>query len=100
MYSSKQLHPQTLRHYRMCHRSGYFNDMIKFLAQVRNGEVDGVKVRLDRLQVHTPMYYIVAFSLTLSLSQALISTSCIDNLEYMVEDDEQQKAHSPPKSAL
>ena len=31
-------------------RGGYFNDMLSFLADLRSGEVSGIRVRLDRLQ--------------------------------------------------
>ena len=47
---------------------GHFEKFIKFLAEVKQGQVAGVKVRLDRLQ-------------------ALISTSCTEHLEFEKDDD-------------
>lgn len=45
-----------------------FREFVNFLAQVKQGQVGGIKVRLDRLQ-------------------ALISTSCIEHLEFGRDED-------------
>jgi phosphorylase kinase alpha/beta subunit len=50
-------------------QGGYFKDMISFLAQLKNGDVCGIRVRLDRLQ-------------------ALISMSCVDILECVSVEEE------------
>lgn len=34
-------------------RSGYFAQMIEFLARLKSGELGGTRVRLDRLQVES-----------------------------------------------
>jgi len=52
---------------------GHFTDYIEFLAELKQGTVTGVKVRLDRLQ-------------------ALISTSSIEHLEFGGEDVNLDKA--------
>ena len=46
---------------------GHFGQFIKFLAELKQGQVAGVKVRLDRLQ-------------------ALISTSSIEHLVFGKDD--------------
>lgn len=56
----------------VCSR-GHFNHFIDFLAELKQGTVAGVKVRLDRLQ-------------------ALISTSSTEHLEFGGEDDNLDKA--------
>ena len=40
------------------HRGNNFRKFINFLAQVKQGEVNGLKVRLDRLQVLIPTSYV------------------------------------------
>ena len=49
-------------------RGSNFRKFVNFLAQVKQGQVGGIKVRLDRLQ-------------------ALISTSCIEHLEFGRDED-------------
>ena len=50
------------------HRGSNFRQFVNFLAQVKQGEVDGVKVRLHRLQ-------------------SLISSSYIEHLECTRDED-------------
>ena len=50
------------------HRGNNFRQFVNFLAQVKQGEVDGVKVRLHRLQ-------------------SLISSSYIEHLECTRDED-------------
>ena len=49
-------------------RGSNFRKFVNFLAEVKQGQVGGIKVRLDRLQ-------------------ALISTSCIEHLEFGRDED-------------
>jgi len=60
-----------LYHY---HRGSNFHKFVNFLAQVKQGEVEGTKVRLDRLQ-------------------SLISTSCIEHIECAKDDDLDTQLH-------
>ena len=49
--------------------------MMEFLSELKRGECEGVKVRLDRLQV-------------------FISTSCIEHLDHISDDADESRDHS------
>ena len=45
-------------------RDPHFDKMVKFLAQIKSGQVDGIKVRLGRVQ-------------------NLLASSCIEHLDFL-----------------
>jgi len=49
--------------------------MMKFLSELKRGECEGVKVRVDRLQV-------------------FLSTSCIEHLDHIPDDSEESQDRS------
>lgn len=69
--------------------------MIGFLAKLRSGEVDGITVRLDRLQVKLTSFQIKFIKLVCLVLKALIPTSCVDSLDCVREEDDEI-----PKSAV
>jgi len=57
------------------HRGSHFLKMMEFLSELKRGECEGVKVRLDRLQV-------------------FMSTSCIEHLDHIFDDTDDSRDHS------
>ncbi|XP_065913597.1 phosphorylase b kinase regulatory subunit beta-like [Dysidea avara] len=56
-------------------KGSHFLKMMEFLSELKRGECEGVKVRLDRLQV-------------------FISTSCIEHLDHISDDADESRDHS------
>ena len=57
------------------HRGSNFLEMMQFLSELKRGECEEVKVRIDRLQV-------------------FLSTSCIEHLDHIPDEPEESQDRS------